>query len=62
MRGATVKVGMTGSNINQPVNRLYPLETMNNDKATLESRVTSTRLRLMRQAAILGEIKRKFVD
>ena len=35
---------------------------MNNDKEQLESRVTNTRLRPVRQAAIIGEIKRKFVD
>ena len=58
MRGATVKVGKIGSNINRRVNRLYPLETMNNDKEQLELRVTNTRLRPMRQAAIIGEIKR----
>ena len=54
IRGATVRLGKTGTLLNRPVNKLYPLEI----RRKVHSEKPPTRIR--RDAAVIGELKRKF--
>ena len=53
MRAVSILVGKTGTIIDRPINLVYPLE---DDVDKVEPEIERTR----REAAVLGEIRRKF--
>ena len=62
VRQAKVIVGKTKNIIDRPINRLYPLE-MSNEVLNIddgEPKVEEHNIRPKRNAAVIGEIKRKF--
>ena len=62
VRQAKVIVGKTKNIIDRPINRLYPLE-MSNEVLNIddgEPKVEEHNIRQKRNAAVIGEIKRKF--
>ena len=70
VRGAHVKVAKTNVVVQRPLNRLYKIEgkeekvnsdTLNKDNVSTDSDHTAnTRNRPKREAAIIGELKRKY--
>ena len=70
VRGAHVKVAKTNAVVQRPVSRLYKTEgkeykinsdTLNKDNADTDSdHSANTRNRPKREAAIIGELKRKY--
>ena len=63
IRQANVIVGKTKRVINRPINRLYPLEK-HLDKVNEQKELTVERVNIKpkRNAAIIGEIKRRFMS
>jgi hypothetical protein len=60
IRGAKVRIGRTGTLLNRPINKLYPIESFRNkqsDKPPMEDERPKRRA-----AATLAEVKRKFND
>ena len=69
VRGAVVKVGKTGTIINRPVTKLYPLEyfklsannpTQNSTADIREETINEVPDRRRREASVLGEIRRRW--
>ena len=62
IRGALVKLGKTGSKINRPVNKLYPLITSmeDNDEINKPVEETGSIPKPKRMAGKIGERKRRF--
>ena len=61
IRGVKVRVPKTNSILKRPVNKLYLVERMKETVTEVENEVINiTDGRSRREAAILGEIKRKF--
>ena len=58
LRGACVKVGKTGSIINRPINKLYPLEVRRDRVRPAGSDNEVKKIR--RETAILGELRNKY--
>ena len=58
LRGACVKVGKTGSIINRPINKLYPLEVRQD--LVLPAGSDNEVKKIRREAAILGELRNKY--
>ena len=62
VRGAKVKIGKTNNVVKPPINLLYPLEAnLRVRDIVVESDCSFRELRPKRDAAILGELKRKYV-
>ena len=62
-RGAVVTVSKTRREISRPVNKLYPIESIENKKKEMNdaSETIVTQNRPRREAAVIGDIKRCFV-
>ena len=62
-RGAVVRVSKTRREVLKPVNKLYPIESIENKKKEMNdaSETIVTRNRPRREAAVIGYIKRRFV-
>ena len=58
LRGACVKVGKTGSIINRPINKLYPLEVRRD--RVLPAGSDNEVKKIRREAAIFGELRNKY--
>ena len=63
LRGAVVRVSKTRRETSRPVNKLYPIESIKNKRKEMNdaSEATVTRNRPRREAAVIGDIKRRFV-
>ena len=59
IRGAEVKIGKTNSIIRRPVNKLYPLVT-NTEEETVDNTPFNAHNRPKRNAAEIGQLRRKF--
>ena len=62
-RGAVVRVSKTHREVSRPVNKLYPIESIESKKKEMNdgSETIVTRNRPRREAAVIGDIKRRFV-
>ena len=60
IRGAELKIGRTNAIINRPVNKLYPLESYRTNEINKDKENDIPRPK--RNAAIVGEVKRKFMS
>ena len=62
-RGAVMRVSKTHREISRPVNKLYPIESIEYKKKEMNdaSETIVTRDRPRREAAVIGDIKRRFV-
>ena len=60
IRGAELKIGRTNAIINRPVNKLYPLESYRTNEINKGEENDISRPK--RNAAIVGEVKRKFMS
>ena len=62
-RGTVVIISKTRREISRPVNKLYPIESIKNKKKEMNdiSETIVTRNRPRREAAVIGDIRRRFV-
>ena len=58
IRGANVMMGKTKNLISRPVNKLYPIEFANCDKPSVQNKDVN---RTQREAAMLADLKRKYM-
>ena len=62
-RGAVARVSKTCRGISRPVNKMYPIKSIGNKKKEMNdaSETIVTRNCPRREAAVIGDIKRRFV-
>jgi len=60
VRGAKVRITKTNSTIIRPINKLYPIEYTSDSDSS--EQLVNSKERPKRQAAIIGDIRRKFVN
>ena len=59
IRGASARVNRSGQTIKRPINKLYPLEIIE-EKESKGNELKNMSRRPQREAAIMGEVKRRY--
>ena len=62
IRGAKVLIGKSKQVITRPINKLYPIEETNERNENTKESIILNEQRPKREAAVIADIKRKFLN